>query len=58
VRYVKTVVAGDVLCGRGGPDRVQRMEGGEFRGNGGRDRVRALRGGEFAGGKGLDSWTS
>src|SRR5688572_6600432 len=52
--YRRTVVAGDVLCGRKGHDTVIRMEGGTFRGEGGNDSVLKLHGGIFRGGLGRD----
>jgi hypothetical protein len=52
--YKRTVVAGEVLCGGPGQDRVLRMEGGKFRGDGGRDIVDELVGGTFAGGRWRD----
>src|SRR5688572_33439503 len=52
--YRRTVVDGDVLCGRGGHDTVIRMEGGIFRGEGGNDSVLRLHGGIFRGGLGRD----
>jgi hypothetical protein len=53
--YRRTVVEGDVLCGRGGPDRVRRMEGGAFIGHGGNDHVKRMFGGRLTGGAGRDS---